>query len=95
MRIASIPLLTMLAVGCGEANWGPNQQEPCESYHSNYTHTTIACGDYYNDVIILCDENSNYNRGHDCLKVSDMYSIVAENKPCPDCGCVTQNVCEN
>ena len=86
--------LALTGCGCGEANWGPQSQEPCETYHSNYLHTMIQCGDYYDDVVVLCDENSNYDRGAECLKVSDMYDIVADNKPCKDCGCVTQNVCE-
>ena len=87
-------VLALALTGCGEANWGPQPQEPCETYQGNYLHTIISCGDYYDDVMVLCDENSNYDRGAECLKVSDMYDIVADNKPCKDCGCITQNVCE-
>ena len=95
MRTLIVLLLALFTVGCGETNWGPTPVKPCESYQSNYSYTTIVCGDYYDDVVVLCDENSNYNRGHDCLKMSDVYTIVADNKPCADCGCVTQNVCDD
>ena len=80
-------VLMLALVGCGTedgVNWGAG----------NYEHTTIQCGDYYDDVIVLCDENSNYNRGPDCLKMSDLYQVVADNKPCRDCGCVVENICE-
>jgi len=89
-------LLAVMLVGCGTedgVNWGPSNYEPCETHQGNYEHTTIRCGDYYDDVLVLCDENSNYNRGPDCLKMSDLYQVVADNKPCRDCGCVVENVC--
>ena len=89
-------VVVLALLGCGDngVNWDPSNHEPCETHQGNYEHTTIRCGDYYDDVIVLCDENSNYNRGADCLKVSDLYEIVADNKPCRDCGCVDQNICE-
>jgi len=87
--------VAFLIFGCGEANWAPESPEPCETYQGNYIHTTIKCGDYYDDTIIMCDENSNYDRGSDCFKKSDFYEIISDNKPCDNCGCVTKNICEN
>lgn len=89
-------VLMLALVGCGTedgVNWGAGNYEPCEMHQGNYEHTTIQCGDYYDDIIVLCDENSNYNRGPDCLKMSDLYQVVADNKPCRNCGCVVENVC--
>tara|TARA_Y100001937_G_scaffold120934_1_gene178958 strand:+ start:24768 stop:25058 length:291 start_codon:yes stop_codon:yes gene_type:complete len=88
-----IVLLALVAIGCGEANWGPQSQEPCETHQENYIHTTIRCGDYYDNIVVKCDENNNYDRGDDCLSMTNFYDIVTENKPCSDCGCVVQDIC--
>jgi len=95
MKCLTIAATVFLFFGCGEANWGPSSVKPCETHQENYQHTTISCGDYFDDVIVLCDANANYNRGPGCLKMSDFYDVVAENKPCSDCGCVVENICEN
>ena len=87
-------LLLFMLIGCGEANWGPSSSEPCEKHQGNYLQTTISCGDYYDDVVVLCDDNDNYHRGKHCLGESDINDIVAENKPCRDCGCIVENICE-
>ena len=87
-------LLAIALSGCGEANWGPQGEEPCEMYQGNYLHTIIKCGDYYDDLVVLCDENGNYERPLSCVTPTEVYAIIADNKPCKDCGCITQNVCE-
>ena len=68
-------------------------QLPCERYQGDYEHTTISCGDYYDEVVVLCDENGNYDRGSDCINPSDVLDIVRENKPCAECGCAVESVC--
>lgn len=88
-----IALIALISIGCGESNWGPTSSEPCEMYQENYDHTTIQCGDYFDEVIVLCDENGNYERPLNCITPTEVYDIVAENKPCKDCGCIVQNVC--
>ena len=59
----------LLIVGCGNANWAAKSKPPCETHQVNYEYTTIACGDYYSDAIIICDENNNYYRGIECLNL--------------------------
>ena len=66
---------------------------PCERYQGTYKHTTISCGDYYDETVILCDENNNYDRGNNCVNPSDVLDIVRENRPCSRCGCVVSNIC--
>ena len=90
-----IAVISLFAIACGDANWGPSSQEPCEMYQESYSHTNIKCGDYYDDTVVLCDENGNYERPLNCVTPTEVYEIIADNKPCKDCGCVTQNVCEN
>ena len=90
-------ILVLFVIGCGnqfdveQTNQAPKPR--CERYQSAYQYTTISCGDYYNEVFTLCDANNNYERGCDCVNPSDILDIVRENKPCPHCGCIVENVC--
>ena len=92
-----IILTALVIIGCEnqfdveETNQGIKPS--CQRYQGAYRHTTVACGDYYDEVHVLCDENNNYERGSDCVNPSDILDIVRENKPCASCGCVVENVC--
>ena len=90
-------VLALVVFGCGDFESVETSQAiqlPCERHQGVYEHTTIRCGDYYDEVVVLCDENNNYDRGNDCINPSDILDIVRENKPCQICGCVVENVCE-
>ena len=90
-------VLALAMFGCGdfesvETNQGI--EVPCVKYQGDYLHTNISCGDYYEAQIVLCDDNGNYERGKFCFTDSELQNIVSENKPCPNCGCVVENVCD-
>tara|TARA_B100001248_G_C27306024_1_gene419497 strand:+ start:566 stop:856 length:291 start_codon:yes stop_codon:yes gene_type:complete len=90
-------ILALVVLGCEnqfdveETNQGLKPR--CERYQGIYEHTLVSCGDYYDEVFVLCDENNNYERGSNCINPSDILDIVRENRPCSSCGCVVENVC--
>tara|TARA_B100000989_G_scaffold276973_1_gene237588 strand:+ start:10 stop:297 length:288 start_codon:yes stop_codon:yes gene_type:complete len=89
-------ILVLIVFGCGDFESVETSQaikKPCKRYQGSYDYTSVSCGDYYDEVFILCDENNNYDRGLNCITPSDILDIVRENKPCATCGCVVENVC--
>tara|TARA_B100000902_G_scaffold398259_1_gene464435 strand:+ start:1196 stop:1483 length:288 start_codon:yes stop_codon:yes gene_type:complete len=89
-------VLALIVFGCGDFESVETSQAihlPCERHEGAYEHTTIRCGDYYDEVVVLCDENNNYDRGNDCINPADVLDIVRENKPCAHCGCIVESVC--
>lgn len=90
-------ILALVIIGCGDFESVETSQAlkvPCQKYQGDYSHTMIRCGDYYVGQIVLCDDNGNYDRGKFCCTSADLQDIVSENKPCPNCGCIVENVCD-